>query len=143
MEEVKDVTEVKEVKAVKPKTTKPKTTRTRKPKVKAEEPQTLEVKTEVSEQTVKDTDKGIVAVGPTFYDVVPSETKTYILYTKGYNPNDINFDKVYEMGAEVGSMIVVKEWKVYFGKPSKYVPVALYMVKVGGIELIEEAKPAK
>ena len=34
----KDVTEVKEVKAVKPKTTKAKTTRTRKPKVKAEEP---------------------------------------------------------------------------------------------------------
>lgn len=143
MEEVKDVTEVKEAKTVKPKTTKAKTARTRKPKVKAEEPQTLEVKTEVSEQTVKDTDKGIVAVGPTFYDVVPSETKTYILYTKGYNPNDINFDKVYEIGAEVGSMIVVKEWKVYFGKPSKYVPVALYMVKVGGIELIEEAKPAK
>lgn len=143
MEEVKDVTEVKEAKTVKPKTTKAKTTRTRKSKVKAEEPQTLEVKTEVSEQAVKDTDKGIVAVGPTLYDVVPSETKTYILYTKGYNPNDINFDKVYEMGAEVGSMIVVKEWKVYFGKPSKYVPVALYMVKVGGIELIEEAKPAK
>lgn len=143
MEEVKDVTEVKEAKTVKPKTTKAKTTRTRKPKVKAEEPQTLEVKTEVSEQTVKDTVKGIVAVGPTLYDVVPSETKTYILYTKGYNPNDINFDKVYEMGAEVGSMIVVKEWKVYFGKPSKYVPVALYMVKVGGIELIEEAKPVK
>ena len=143
MEEVKDVTEVKEAKTVKPKTTKAKTARTRKPKVKAEEPQTLEVKTEVSEQTVKDTDKGIVAVGPTFYDVVPSETKTYILYTKGYNPNDISFDKVYEMGAEVGSMVVVKEWKVYFGKPSKYVPVALYMVKVGGIELIEEAKPAK
>lgn len=143
MEEVKDVTEVKEAKTVKPKTTKPKTTRARKPKVKAEEPQTLEVKAEVSEQTVKDTDKGIVAVGPTLYDVVPSETKTYILYTKGYNPNDINFDKVYEMGAEVGSMIVVKEWKVYFGKPSKYVPVALYMVKVGGIELIEEAKPVK
>lgn len=143
MEEVKDVTEVKEAKTVKPKTTKAKTARTRKPKVKAEEPQTLEVKTEVSEQTVKDTDKGIVAVGPTFYDVVPSETKTYILYTKGYNPNDINFDKVYEIGAEVGSMIVVKEWKVYFGKPSKYVPVALYMVKVGGIELIEEAKPVK
>ena len=143
MEEVKDVTEVKEAKTVKPKTTKAKTARTRKPKVKAEEPQTLEVKTEVSEQTVKDTEKGIVAVGPTFYDVVPSETKTYILYTKGYNPNDINFDKVYEIGAEVGSMIVVKEWKVYFGKPSKYVPVALYMVKVGGIELIEEAKPAK
>lgn len=147
MEEVKDVTEVKEAKTVKPKTTKAKTIRTRKPKVKAEEPQTLEVKeevkAEVSEQTVKDTDKGIVAVGPTLYDVVPSETKTYILYTKGYNPNDINFDKVYEMGAEVGSMIVVKEWKVYFGKPSKYVPVALYMVKVGGIELIEEAKPVK
>lgn len=143
MEEVKDVTEVKEAKTVKPKTTKAKTTRTRKPKVKAEEPQTLEVKTEVSEQTVKDTDKGVVAVGPTLYDVVPSETKTYILYTKGYNPNDINFDKVYEMGAEVGSMIVVKEWKVYFGKPSKYVPVALYMVKVGGIELIDEAKPVK
>lgn len=141
MEEVKEVTEVKEAKTVKPKTTKAKTTRTRKPKVKAEEPQTIEVKTEVSEQTVKDTDKGIVAVGPTLYDVVPSEAKTYILYTKGYNPNDINFDKVYEMGAEVGSMIVVKEWKVYFGKPSKYVPVALYMVKVGGIELIEEAKP--
>ncbi len=143
MEEVKDVTEVKEAKTVKPKTTKAKTARTRKPKVKAEEPQTIEVKTEVSEQTVKDTDKGIVAVGPTLYDVVPSETKTYILYTKGYNPNDINFDKVYEIGAEVGSMIVVKEWKVYFGKPSKYVPVALYMVKVGGIELIEEAKPVK
>lgn len=151
MEEVKDVTEVKEAKTVKPKTTKAKTTRTRKPKVKAEEPQTLvvkeevkeEVKAEVIEQAVKDTDKGIVAVGPTLYDLVPSETKTYILYTKGYNPNDINFDKVYEMGAEVGSMIVVKEWKVYFGKPSKYVPVALYMVKVGGIELIEEAKPVK
>ena len=143
MEEVKDVTEVKEAKAVKPKTTKAKTARTRKPKVKAEESKTLEVKAEVSEQTVKDTDKGIVVVGPTLYDVVPSETKTYILYTKGYNPNDINFDKVYEMGAEVGSMIVVKEWKVYFGKPSKYVPVALYMVKVGGIELIDEAKPVK
>jgi hypothetical protein len=38
MEEVKDVTEVKEAKTVKPKATKPKTTRTRKPKVKAEEP---------------------------------------------------------------------------------------------------------
>ena len=146
MEEVKDLTEVKEVveetKTTKQKATKAKTTRTRKPKVKTEDIKPVEVKEEVKldVQTVEETEKAVVAVGETLYDVVPSESKTYILYTKGYNPDNINFDKVYEMGAEVGSMIVVKEWKVYFGKPSRYVPVALYLIKVGGIELIEEAK---
>ena len=142
MEEVKDVTEVKEVveevKTTKQKATKAKTTRTRKPKVKTEDIKPVEVKeAKLDVQTVEETEKAVVAVGETLYDVVPSESKTYILYTNGYNPDSINFDKVYEMGAEVGSLVVVKEWKVYFGKPSKYVPVALYMVKIGGVDLIE------
>lgn len=146
MAEVKEV--VKSNKATKQKSNKAKQTRTRKTKVEKADA----VKNVDTELTVVDT-SSVTTEQPqvidnmttmyTEYDVVPTETKTFILYTKKYYEGKINFDKVYEMGAEVGSLCVVKEWKVYFGKPSKYVPVALYMLKVGGWELIEPAQPVE
>lgn len=142
MTEVEEV--VKSNKATKQKSNKAKQTRTRKTKTKTEKLDA--VKKEDAELTVVDT-ASVTKEQPqvidnvttmyTEYDVVPTETKTFILYTKKYYEDKINFDKVYEMGAEVGSLCVVKEWKVYSGKLSKYVPVALYMLKVGGWELIE------
>lgn len=144
MAEVKDA--VKGNKTAKQKTNKSKQTR----KAKVEKTETVKK----AEMQIAVTDKPIVAteklqvlddVTTTFteYSIIPAETKTYILYTRKYYEGKINFDKVYEMRPEVGSLCVVKEWKTYIGIPSKYVPVALYMLKVGGWELIEPAKPVE
>lgn len=146
MAEVKDV--VKGNKTTKQKSNKSKQTRAN--KVKAEKVDEI---TKVDPEISVTNNQEITTEKPqildeidtvsTEYDIVTAETKTYILYTKKYYEGKINFDKVYEMGAEVGSLCVIKEWKTYFGKPSKYVPVALYMLKVGGWELIEPAKPVQ
>lgn len=131
---------------VEPKTEKKATTKktTRKKKTdlpKAENLSGLAVKEKVEKEKIDLTEVQQATVMTTEYNVVVSETKTYILYTKKYNPDKLNFEKVDKLCPEIGSLCVVKEWKTYFGKPSKYVPVALFIRKIGGWDYIPEAQP--
>lgn len=68
--------------------------------------------------------------------IVPTQSMTYIIQTKDYSKFKLSV--LDGINAEIGSIAVIKEWKTYIGKPSKYVPVALYERRLGGWFCLED-----
>lgn len=77
------------------------------------------------------------------YKMETTNNKLFIVYAPftanldDYIPEKVLMNTPFEMG----DRLLVKEWTVYFGKPSKWVPKRLYEMRIGGWVLLEEAPP--
>ena len=71
-------------------------------------------------------------------NIVAATNKIYRIYVEGQYSIGGLFpeSKIGELCPEMGSFATIYEWMTYYGKPSRWEPVALYQKQFSGWELI-------